>query len=203
MAIISLPTGGGYVDAVPRFLHFANKLHPNLGGEDQQINRPGSRFALDVVLPPKLYDTIGDTGAMKWISKLNQAMAGEALFQFPQPRLTIPAPGVPRVNGGAQSGQSLTVDGFNANWPYRDGQFFSILHQGNHYLHHFTDDSVLSGAGSGTFPIFPMLRVEPDDNSLIYTAPPFIQGELVGEQKEWTIDRFGKVGLAFSIKEKR
>lgn len=193
-----------FIKATPRFVHFATKHQPILGGEEQQINRPGSRFALEIELPPRLYAAIGSAGAMQWISKLNQAMTDEALFQFPQPGLTIPNPGVPRVNGAGQGGMLLNADGFAANWAWRDGQFFNIITGGNRYLHHWRADGAASAGGvAAAMPIFPMLRVSPDDNALIDAATPMIQGKIEGDTNEWTVDRMRRVGISFMIVEKR
>jgi hypothetical protein len=202
MPIITLPTGG-YVEAVPRFIDFSTHLTPNMGGEDQQIIRPGSRFGIEITLPRKAYAQIGDAGAMKWISRLNQAKHGEALYPFPQPGLSMAAPGVPRVNGAGQQGSILNADGFNANWAWREGQFLSIIHQGNRYLHMLSADGQANPAGIAALPLFPMLRIEPDDNALIEIAAPMIQGKIEGDASEWTIDYIRTCGLAFAIVEKR
>ncbi|MDZ7824499.1 MAG: hypothetical protein U5K75_11015 [Ahrensia sp.] len=200
---ITLPTSP-FVQATPRFVHFATKHQPILGGEEQQINRAGSRFSLDVELSPRLYEQIGAAGAMTWISKLNQAMADEALFRFPQPGLNIANSGTPRVNGAGQGGTFLNADGFAANWAWRDGQYFNIIHGGNRYLHHWTSNGAASASGvANAMPIFPLLRISPDDNALIDAATPMIQGKISGDANEWTIDRLRRVGISFMIVEKR
>lgn len=193
-----------FITATPRYMHFATKHVPILGGEEQQINRPGSRFALEVELPVRLYAEIGSAGAMEWISKLNQAMADEALFQFPQSGLAISNPGIPRVNGAGQAGTLLNADGFAASWSWRDGQFFNIITGGNRYLHHWRANGAATSSGvANAMPIFPLLRVSPDDNALIDAATPMIQGKIDGDAHEWTIDRMRRVGIKFTIIEKR
>jgi hypothetical protein len=200
---VTLPSSP-FIKATPRYVHFATKHTPIMGGEEQQINRPGSRFALEIELPPRLYAALGAAGAMAWLSKLNQAMADEALFYFPQPGLSIPAPGVPRVNGAGQAGTLLNANGFAANWTYRDGQFFNIIHNGNRYLHHWRADGTANVSGvAAAMPIFPLLRVSPADAALIDAAAPMIQGAVHGDANEWTIDRMRKVGISFMIVEKR
>lgn len=202
MNIIELPTSG-FITARHKFISYATDLIPPLGGEEQKIIRAGSRFQLDITLAPRSYAVLGSRGAMQWISKLNQALEGEALFPFPQPDLNIPAPGIARVNGAEQQGMTLNADGLTANWPWRDGQFFSIEHNSNHYLHHFTDDGSANVSGQAALPIFPLLRASPADNSLLHITKPYIQGSIIGNQNEWTIDRIRNVGLSFSIREKR
>jgi len=201
MPIITLPTSG-FVEAKQVFMDYSSQLDPQLGGEHQQIVRPGSRFALEISLPAKRFAEIGAKGAMQWISRLNQAKHGEALYPWPQPGLTVPAMATPRVNGANQMGSSLIIDGATAGVAYREGQFISIIHGGNRYLHMLTADGVLAG-GAGTLPIFPMLRASPADNALVEFSPPMIQGRIVGDQNEWTVDYMRRAGLQFVIAENR
>lgn len=202
MAIITLPDSG-HVTAKMMFIDKSTHLVPSYGGEEQQIIRPGSRFGVEITLPRKRYAAIGAAGVMQWISRLNQAKHGEALFRVPQPGLVIPAAGVPRVNGAGQSGITLNCDGFNAGYAWREGQFISILHAGNHYVHQFAADGAANGAGVAVLPLFPMLRVEPADNSLIFIEAPMIQGKILGDEQQWEIDYIRTAGLTFAIAEKR
>lgn len=201
MAIITLPTSG-FVEAKPTFMDYSTQLEPQLGGEFQQIVRPGSRFALEISLPRKRFAELGAKGAMQWISRLNQAKHGEALYPWPQPGLTVPAMATPRVNGANQLGSVLIIDGATAGAAYREGQFISIIHNGNRYLHMITADGTLAG-GAGSLPIFPMLRASPADNALVEFNPPMIQGRIVGDSNEWTLDYIRSCGLQFIIAENR
>jgi hypothetical protein len=57
--------------------------------------------------------------------------------------------------------------------------------------------------GAGTFPLWPLLRMSPPDNSAINFAAPVIQGRLTGNQNGWTLERAGTRGLQFTITEVR
>lgn len=200
--IIDLPHSG-YVEASPRFVDFSTRHIPNLGQEEQQIVRMGARYAVAITLGRKLYEAVGDEGGMEWISLLEQAMQGEARYPFPQPKIATTGAGTPRVRTAGQSGSILSSDGFSANYAYRRGQAFSLIHGGNHYLHKFSANGSVDANGIGSLPIFPMLRVEPDDNALLEIETPLIQGKIAGDQTSWTIDRMRTTGITFAIVEKR
>ena len=67
----------------------------------------------------------------------------------------------------------------------REGQFFSILAGGRHYLHMATAITVANASGLASVPIFPMLRVSPADNAACHFAKPMIQGSLAGNEQAW------------------
>ena len=114
------------------------------------------------------------------MSALRQAKTVGALFAFPQPGLVIGNPGAPVINAGAQTGSTLQLRGFAPGYTVRNGQFFSIIVNGQRYLHHAAADTTADGSGAMALPIVPMLRVSPGDGNICEFAQPFIEGVLGG-----------------------
>ncbi len=66
------------------------------------------------------------------------------------------------------------------------GQAFSLVHAGRRYLHFVAAETIVGADGLMTVPIFPMLRVIPDDGDVCEFARPMIQGSLSGNQVKWS-----------------
>jgi hypothetical protein len=161
--------------ATPRFLDFGGILTPPGGGKAQQLIRP-SRFAL-VVNYPRLKP---EPDGRILMSAIRRAKLEGALFPVPEPGIPVVAYGNPQVNGVGQTGMSLQLKGLTPAITILDGKFFSIIFGGRRYLHHATADTVVTAGGSCLLPIFPMLRIVPNDSATIELAKPYIEGSLDG-----------------------
>lgn len=79
------------------------------------------------------------------------------------------AGGTPLVNGGAQTGSTLTIDGCTASAIFlKAGDMFSV----NSELKMITSDTIADGSGNATLNFKPALRSSPADNSAITTSRP-------------------------------
>jgi hypothetical protein len=161
--------------AVPRFLDYGGVLSPPGGGIGQQFIRPG-RFAM-VINYPRLRP---DPDGRILMSAIRRAKLEGALFPVPEPGIAAVAYGTPQVNGVGQTGMSLQLKGLTPDITILDGKFFSIIFGGRRYLHHATADTAVTAGGSCLLPIFPMLRVSPNDSATIELAKPYIEGTLGG-----------------------
>lgn len=180
---ITLPTTPGIRSAVPSLISYGGLLSPSLGGAVQRLNRLGDRHALKITLPPMRSEPDGRIYA----SKLRRALQEGAIFSWPQDQFTVGTVGTPLVNGAGQTGTTLVLDGFAASYAVREGQFFSILHGGRHYLHSAAAATGANGTGQISLPIFPMLRISPADNAVCEFAAPKIEGWLTGGQVDWSL----------------
>lgn len=196
---VLLPSDPAPAQARERLLDWSRIGSPQAGGDLQQLNRIGTRFAVDFTMPRRTGDK-----ARLFLSKLRQAKAGNpagAIIAFPQIGLTIGSPGSPVVNGAGQAGLTLNLRGFSASYPVKDGQFFSVIAGGRRYLHHATADTTANGSGVMALPIFPMLRVSPSDGAVCEFAVPMIEGLISGNEIGWTLARFGTDGVGFTVTE--
>ena len=161
--------------ATPRYLDFGGVLTPPGGGIAQMLVRPG-HFAL-VVNYPRLKP---EPDGRILMSAIRQAKLEGALFPVPEPGLPVIAYGTPQVNGNGQTGMSLEIKGATAGITILNGKWLSIIFAGRRYLHHATADTLVGGDGTCLLPIFPMLRISPNDSATIELATPYIEGTLGG-----------------------
>lgn len=194
--MIDLPLSPSPASATPALLFFGAQLTPSLGGPVQQVERMGSRFRLSVTMPPM-------RGAMarQWVARLVRGKSAGVRMPFPLLDFKPGVPGQFLVNGAGQAGKGLAIDGGRANYVFREGQFFSILTGGRHYVHMITAETIASGAGSATIPIEPMLRVSPADNAELHVGRPMIEGFIAGEEWAWEMSLAHFQQLSFDIAE--
>ena len=194
---IDLPATPGPVEISIRQIDFGGTLTPGLGGPVQRINRNGNRFAVAVQMPP-----MKPIDARAWLAALNQGVQQGVRWRLRQVELFPGSPGTVRVNGGGQAGSTLVVDGANPNYPFRLGQFFSLVHNGQRYLHQLAAAVNANGSGQASLSIVPALRIEPADNDLVEIGQPIVEGLLADNGFEWSIDRARLAGISFTILER-
>lgn len=195
MAIVDLPDTPGPADVTWRPLDFGVTRVPPLGGPVQRINRSGNRWAVDVTLPP-----LSPTDTRRWQAALSAAAREGGRWKVRQIGLMISAFGAVKVAGAEQVGQSLEVDGGTAGAPWAQGQFFSLVVDGQRYLHQLAAAGSFAADGTATLPLVEPLRVSPSDNDTLDFAPR-IEGIIPPEAATVRIgaDRLGRV--AFTIEE--
>lgn len=98
--------------------------------------------------------------------------------------------GSPQVNGGSQTGSSLTIDGATANvtgW-LKAGDYFEV----NGELKMLTADVNTNGSGQATLTFKPALRESPADNTAITVLNPACEMILADDQQTvWESDHDG------------
>lgn len=194
---VELPTSPQPAGASPRLVDYGGDLTPFLGGSVQRIERLGSRWALDVTMPPMTPEV-----ARVWIARLVKAKRSSAVLAWPQPGIEIGDEGAPRVNGAGQGGTFLSVDGLPPSKAVKEGWFFSLIAGGRRYVHQMSGDVNASAAGAAVLPLEPMLRISPADNAVLEIALPKIEGLVQGSELGWTIELAGTVGLSFTLVER-
>lgn len=196
---VALPTSPQAVDASPRFLFAGGEQRAPFGGATIQIEWLGSRFALDVSLPP-MTAAVGRV----WVSRLIRGLAdGSVTLAWPQPDFTPGGNANAAVKTAVSGGTTLALKGLAASTQQlREGQFFSIIHGGQRYLHFVAQSDVTAdGSGERTITIEPPLRTPVSVNDVVELGTPTIQGMLVGNERTWTIDLALTYGVEFSIEE--
>jgi len=172
-----------------------NILSPDFGGDDQELLRKGTRYALTFQMPPMRYET-----AMAW-STLRRKGVLVAMQVF-QPGFDIGVPGsANRVQGAGQAGSLLAVDGLTPNYIIRQGQFLSVITEGQRFLYCVAETVVANADGEALVPLESMLRRPPADNDVVEIAQPVIEG-FVRDLDEWSVGVDRLVGLKFTVRER-
>jgi hypothetical protein len=198
---ILLPNLPGMRSAEPELLDFGAVQQGAQGGAAQRLNRLGNRFAINSVeLPPAISATHGRI----FVARLLRALTEGAIYPFPQPGFD-PAAGMaadPYVNGAGQSGSSLALGGLPAGYTVREGQFFSIIHNGRRFLHNVASSDQIVPAGGGlTVSITPMLRISPANGAICEFRAPHIEGFVTGDSTRWRLLLEPYHAIIFGISE--
>ncbi len=196
MAVIDLPVTPG--PASCRFLpvRFGMLLSPPNGGEEQQLNKLGDRWAVEVRLPRLTLAQAAD-----WSTSIDLARRSGARWQLRQLGVAIGTPGTVLVAGAGQGGMALAVDGMTPWTGWSKGQFVSQITGGRRFLHRLAAAGH-STNGTATLNFTAPIRRSPADNDVIDFMPA-IEGALTGAEGDWEIDEARLVTVPpFVIREK-
>jgi hypothetical protein len=178
---IALPTRPGVKADKPRMVDYGGPLKPILGGPVQNLFRLGTRHSIDITPANMLAEPHGRI----WSSRLRRAKLFGAIMVFVQDGFTVGLPGAPVVDGAGQAGSTLALRGFRPGYVVREGQAFSLVYAGRRYLHFACSIMVADSTGRMALPIFPMLRVFPDDACTCEFEAPKIEGAISGNEVAW------------------
>lgn len=182
MPLVSLPTSPMPRSVKWQLIDFGTVLRGALGGADQKINRLGARWQAEIELP-----VMSLADARTWAAALASAQFDGASWRIDQLGLSTGTPGTPLVNGGAQAGRSLTIDGLTAGYRISAGQWLSILTGGQRYLYQASAAVIANASGQATVPLSTALRVQPADNDPVELALPVMEG-LLDAAPGWSLD---------------
>lgn len=177
----------------PRLISAAQEPEGNGAGVDQRFITLGSRFAVDVTMPPMRY-----ADARLVVAALLRAEREEMTMLFLQPGLSIGAPGARTVSPIAAA--NATVVGVLGGSVYTvlGGQFFNLTDaDGRKYLH----AAVQTNNIPGNLIIAPALRQDFAVGRAYDFATPVIQGFVRGKETAWDVDEAHHYGVSFTIKE--
>jgi hypothetical protein len=169
MAVLTLPTTPSPRSATVRLISARNELTPAFGGAVQRLNRKGTRYAIDVELPPMTY-----VQGMAWNDIW--AEADTVLMNVPQPGLDTTGFGSPLVNGSGQSGRVINLKGLTAGKTLLKGQYISIVTGGQRYLYKVASDGGVAGDGTTALTLQTLQRTPHLNNDVIEVLTPKIEG---------------------------
>ena len=195
--MIDLPDYPSPNAASPRLVDFGAFLTPSLGGPVQRVERMGSRFKIAVTMPPMRNEKLG----RQWVARLIRGKQEGARMAWPLLGFDPGTPGSPKVHLAGQSGRLLGVKTATPNYVYREGQFFSILTNGRHYLYLVSAETIADATGFAAIPIEPMLRVSPADNDVCHFGKPMVEGFIQGQEFAWEMALANFVGMGFELSE--
>ena len=194
---IALPTCPVPNDFQVLVRDFGGVLTPFLGGPEQRINRVGTRFGLRVTLPP-----LEAGEGMPYLSRLLTGREQTVLLPWPLLDFDPGTPGAPRVNGNVSGGSILPLRGLTVGSQIKEGQFFSVIHNGRRYIHMFTANATANISGIASVTIYPMLRTNLLDNAVVEIAAPMIEGFVSpGDEISWSIGLSNDREISFSVME--
>ena len=171
-----------------------NTLTPAVGGDEQEIRRKGSKYALTFSMPVMAY-----VQSMEWGDL--QAEGETVVMRVYQPGLVIGTPGTPLVKGGSQIGSSLLIDGLTPGYVIRKDQFLSVIIGGQRFLYRARSLIAANGSGEAIVPLRTLLRRPPTDNAVVEIAQPMIEGFSKDVSiVEVGVDRL--VRLQFTVRER-
>lgn len=200
--MIDLPDYPSPQSATPSLLDFGAFLTPSLGGPIQRVERMGTRFKIACQMPPMPNLTVG----RQWVARLIRGKQEGA--RMPWPLLGFD-PGTPGfitagqglVNGAGQAGRTLSVHTIVPNYVFREGQFFSVVISGRHYLYMVTAEAFANSSGVATLSIEPMIRVSPPNGAAVHIGKPMVEGFIMGEAFAWEMALANFVGIGFELAE--
>jgi len=195
--MIDLPEHPQPANATPGLVDFGAFLTPGLGGPVQRVERMGNRFKIACTMPPMRNQNLG----RQWVAKLLRGKQEGARMPWPLQGFDPGSPGAVLVNGAGQAGRSLIIDGATPNYIFREGQFFSIVISGRHYLYMCAGERIASATGTATLPIEPLLRVSPPDNAVCNFGKPMVEGFIMGDAFSWEMALANFIGLGFELVE--
>jgi len=118
------------------------------------------------------------------------------------PALDTGATGVPLVNGAAQSGTSLIIDGLTPYYVIRNRQWLTVTTAGRLYAYRAKGETIANGSGQATVTLATMLRAVHANNDPVEIAAPRIEGFATVPEGAWTTSTAGHVSLSFTIEER-
>lgn len=195
---ITLPTCPYPNDAQVLLNDFGGFLEPFLGGPVQRINRVGTRFGVRVTLPP-----MDEDEARTYIARLLQGRTQTVVLPWPNFDFDPGTPGTPLINAPVAGGSTIAIKGLIAGYAVKEGQFFSIVHGGQRYMHMFTAAATANGSGViASATIFPMLRTNLSVDDVLEIATPKIEGNVLpGDELNWQIGLSNEREVSFSVVE--
>jgi len=195
--MIDLPDYPSPANAAPALVDFGAFLTPSLGGPVQRVERMGSRFKIAVTMPPMLNPKLG----RQWVARLIRGKQEGARMAWPLQGFDPGNPGDIKVASAGAAGRSLPVKAATPNYIFREGQFFSVVVTGRHFLYMVTAETIASATGTATLPIEPMLRVSPPVDAVCWFGKPMVEGFIQGQEFAWEMALANFVGMGFELAE--
>jgi hypothetical protein len=192
---IDLPSWPYPTKQTPRLVSGRAELRPAFGGDIQRLNRAGSRYAIEYVMPVMRYEDAQD-----W-SDINDETS-TVRMRIVQPGLDVGAPGITLVKGASQSGTTLIIDGFTPYHVLRKHQWISVTTGGRLYAYRVKTEVAANSSGEASVVLTTMLRVSPADNDPVEITEPMIEGFATVPDDAWATDTAGHVALSFTIEER-
>ncbi|MDG6079749.1 hypothetical protein E3U23_11170 [Erythrobacter litoralis] len=195
--MIELPDAPAPNGASPAMLDFGIDLVPPTGAAELRVDRPGSRFTIEVSFPP-----MEPEKARVFVSRLLEAKRKGVRIPFPLLGVDQGIPGEPRIAGGGQAGTTIAMRGFVPGYVFKEGFWLSIENvEGQHFLHNCRSTGIAADDGRASMKIEPALRFPFADGAKVHLVEPMIEGRPVGTEWGWQIPVNRLIALSVPIRE--
>jgi hypothetical protein len=192
---LSLPTTPAPSEVTPRKIDASGSLSSAFGAGDQRLERMGTRWALDVTMPPMRYVDAQEFSDL-------EAQGTTCIFPIPQPGLNIGTPGVGLVDGAGQSGSTLSLKNLTPNYAFKRWQWITVITSGVRYCYRAASAAVVASDGTIDLPLSTMLRKPHADEDVVKVSDPEIEGFVTLPEDAWKVGRDRLVYLRFTIQER-
>ncbi len=161
----------------------------------------GKAWRTGVALP-----VMAGAAAAPWRAFFASLNGREGTFLMGDPFNTTPrgiATGAPRVDGPAQTGNSLDTKGWTAGQTgiLLQGDYFQLGSGATARLYVVLNDADSDGGGLATLDIWPSLRTSPADSDPLVTASPVGIWRLASNVQDWDTDEAALYGISFDAEE--
>ena len=195
--MIELPETPAPNGASPALMDFGIDLVPPTGAAELRVDRPGSRFTIEVSFPPMAPDV-----SRVFVSRLLEAKRAGVRIPFPLIGVDQGLPGLPVMNGAGQAGTTIGIRGFAPSYVFKEGFWLSIESEsGQHYLHNCRTTGAADANGTAQIRIEPALRHPFADGAKVHFAKPMIEGRPQGSEWGWQIPVNRLIALSVPIRE--
>jgi hypothetical protein len=194
--MIELPTEFSPREAMPQLLDFGMILRPASGAGALRVNRAGSRFVLQVLMPDMKPEK-----ARRFKSLMLRAKREGLRMPFPLLGL-VQGGGAAKVDGSGAAGTSLPLKNMTPGFMVKQGVWLSVEDAaGTRCLHDVAEPARVDSAGKVTLSIEPPLRVVLVNDDDVLIAKPTIEG-IITSDVNWAlpVDRIVP-GLSFTLEE--
>ena len=195
--MIELPETPAPNGASPALLDFGIDLVPPTGAAELRVDRPGSRFTIEVSFPPMQPDM-----ARVFVSRLLEAKRVGVRIPFPLLDVDQGLPGLPVMNGAGQAGTTIALRGFVPGYVFKEGFWLSIENEnGQHFLHNCRSTGAADASGIAQIKVETALRYPFADGAKVHFARPMIEGRPQGSEWGWQIPINRLIALSVPIRE--
>lgn len=176
----------------------------------QVLYHPGQRWKASISLPPIKRQDAEDWIAFLLSMKVNPGLSVPS-FLLGDPNGATPrgsaatTPGIPKVNGANQTGNTLAIDGLpiNTTGYLKVGDYIQL---GNNSpaaatLHKVLTQVNSNASGQATIDIWPSLRATPGDNDDIVVSGAKGRFRLSNSVQQWQINEISSYGITFDCVE--
>jgi len=161
----------------------------------------GQMWTADITLKP-----MRRSDAEQWIAWLISLRGQFGTFLLNDPLGCTPrgsAGGTPLVNGSAQTGNLINIDGCTASqtgW-LKAGDYVQFGSGSSASLHKVLEDVNTDGSGETTLEIWPSVRTAPADNSTVVTSSAKGLFRLSSNEQAWSVNEASIYGITFGAME--
>ena len=170
-------------------------------GQQQVYKHQGQWWEMEVSMPPMKRDEAEQVASflLKMNGKYGTFLLGDKANTAPRGIGT----GSPLVKGGSQTGDQLLTDGWTSSTTgiLKAGDWIQVGSGSSTRLHKVLDDVNSDGSGNATLNIFPNIRTNPADNTVITVNSPKGIWRLSSNETDFSIDEASVYGITFACVE--